>query len=101
MSAIIRPSRKAAGKAFSGSVAGVDREVLDDLVVANRTLARLNVLDAFGHVSMRDPKNPKRYLISRSIAPESVVATDMLALDLDSQPVHRDDQDTLLYRERF
>jgi ribulose-5-phosphate 4-epimerase/fuculose-1-phosphate aldolase len=85
----------------SGSVAGVERELLDDLVVANRTLARFGVLDAFGHVSVRDPNNPKRYLISRSIAPESVVATDILALDLDSQPVHGDDRDTLLYRERF
>src|SRR6185312_9744598 len=53
------------------------------------------------HVSVRDPKNPKRYLISRSIAPESVVASDILALDLDSQAVHKDDEDTLLYRERF
>jgi ribulose-5-phosphate 4-epimerase/fuculose-1-phosphate aldolase len=39
--------------------------------------------------------------MSRSIAPESVVASDIRALDLDSQPVHPDDQDTLLYRERF
>ena len=48
---------------LSGSVAGVDRDLIDDLVVANRTLARFGVLDAFGHVSVRDPKNPKRYLI--------------------------------------
>jgi ribulose-5-phosphate 4-epimerase/fuculose-1-phosphate aldolase len=85
----------------SPSVAAVDRELILDLVAANRTLAHFNVLDAFGHVSVRDPKNPKRYLISRSIAPESVVASDILALDLDSQPVHPDDQDKLLYRERF
>jgi HCOMODA/2-hydroxy-3-carboxy-muconic semialdehyde decarboxylase len=86
---------------LSASVATIDRELIDDLVVANRTLARFGVLDAFGHVSVRDPKNPKRYLVSRSIAPESVVASDILALDLDSQPVHPDDQDKLLYRERF
>jgi ribulose-5-phosphate 4-epimerase/fuculose-1-phosphate aldolase len=100
MSAIIRASR-AAAKGMSGSVAAVDRELIDDLVAANRTLAHFNVLDAFGHVSVRDPKNPKRYLISRSIAPESVVASDILALDLDSQPVHKDDDGKLLYRERF
>src|SRR6202035_5221432 len=46
------------------------KALIDDLVAANRTLARLNVLDAFGHVSVRDPRNPRRYLISRSIAPE-------------------------------
>jgi len=90
-----------AAAGLSASVAKVDRGLIDDLVAANRTLARFGVLDAFGHVSVRDPKDPKRYLISRSIAPESVVASDILALDLDSQAVHPEDQDKLLYRERF
>ena len=101
MSAIIQPARRAAAKGLSASVTAVELELIDDLVAANRTLASLNVLDAFGHVSVRDPKNPKRYLISRSIAPESVVASDILALDLDSQTVHSGDEDKLLYRERF
>ena len=92
---------KANSLPLSASVHGVERDLLDDLVAANRTLASFNVLDAFGHVSVRDPKNPKRYLISRSIAPESVVASDILALDLDSQPVHPEDEGKLLYRERF
>jgi len=76
-------------------------DLMDDLVVANRTLARLNVLDAFGHVSARDPRDPHRYLISRSIAPESVTAADILLLDLDSQTVDPKDDGKLLYRERF
>ena len=79
----------------------LDKAFLDDLVAANRTLARLNVLDAFGHVSVRDPRNPHRYLISRSIAPESVTAADILVLDLDSQTVDAKDDGKLLYRERF
>jgi HCOMODA/2-hydroxy-3-carboxy-muconic semialdehyde decarboxylase len=83
------------------SVPALDREIINDLVVANRTLARLNVLDAFGHVSVRDPRDPNRYLMSRSLAPESVTATDILALDLDSQTVHPRDEGKLLYRERF
>lgn len=80
---------------------GLDGELALDLVAANRTLARLGVLDAFGHISVRDPGNPHRYLISRSIAPESVTPADILRLDLDSQTVDPQDQDTLLYRERF
>ena len=79
----------------------LDKEFIDDLVVANRTLARLGVLDAFGHVSVRDPRNPHRYLMSRSIAPELVVAADILLLDLDSQTVDPKDDGKLLYRERF
>jgi len=86
---------------LAASVASMDRALIDDLVAANRMLASLGILDAFGHVSVRDPKNPKRYLMSRSIAPESVVASDILALDLDSQAVHPEDADKLLYRERF
>jgi HCOMODA/2-hydroxy-3-carboxy-muconic semialdehyde decarboxylase len=86
---------------LSTSVASLDRAIIDDVVAANRTLASLGVLDAFGHVSMRDPRNPQRYLISRSIAPESVTAGDILALDLDSQPVETEDRHKLLYRERF
>ena len=79
----------------------LDRSFVDDLVAANRTLARLNVLDAFGHVSVRDPRNPHRYVISGSIAPESVSAADILVLDLDSQTVDPKDEGKLLYRERF
>jgi ribulose-5-phosphate 4-epimerase/fuculose-1-phosphate aldolase len=79
----------------------LDPDFVDDLVAAYRTLASLNVLDAFGHVSVRDPRNPNRYLMSRSIAPEAVTAEDILVLDLDSQTVDRKDEDKLLYRERF
>jgi len=86
-------------KAKSNTVDVAD--LVDDLVAANRTMARLGVLDAFGHVSVRDPRNPHRYLISRSIAPESVSAADILLLDLDSQTVDAKDDGKLLYRERF
>src|SRR3984893_1862772 len=79
----------------------LDKAFIADLVAANRTLARLGVLDAFGHVSVRDPRNPHRYLISCSIAPESVSAADILLLDLDSQTVEPKDDGKLLYRERF
>ena len=70
-------------------------------MAAYRTLASLNVLDAFGHVSVRDPRNPNRYLMSRSVAPGAVAAADILLLDLDSQIVDPEDEGKLLYRERF
>ena len=37
-----------------------------DLVLANRILSRENVIDDFGHVSVRHPTNPGRYFLSRS-----------------------------------
>jgi ribulose-5-phosphate 4-epimerase/fuculose-1-phosphate aldolase len=78
-----------------------DPAIIDDLVAANHILAAFKVLDAFGHVSIRDPRNPNHYLISRSIAPESVTANDIVVLDLDSNPVDPKDSNIPLYRERF
>jgi hypothetical protein len=40
------------------------------LALANRILAHEGVLDAFGHVSMRHPFDPNRYLLARSRCPE-------------------------------
>jgi HCOMODA/2-hydroxy-3-carboxy-muconic semialdehyde decarboxylase len=55
---------------------------VDDLVLANRILANEGVLDAFGHVSVRDPASADRFLISRARAPELVEAGDLQLLDL-------------------
>ena len=50
----------------------------DELVAANRILAHEQVVDAFGHVSLRHPDNPHRYVLSRSRAPELVEFDDLL-----------------------
>src|SRR5512139_2389275 len=54
---------------------------------ANRMIANEGVLDAFGHVTMRHPTDPKRYLMSRSRAPELVQPEDVHEFTLDSQIV--------------
>ncbi len=73
--------------------------VVDDLVVANHILAQQGVLDAWGHVSVRHPKNPDRYLLSRSRAPALVMAGDIMEFDLDSNPI--DAKGRGLFLERF
>jgi HCOMODA/2-hydroxy-3-carboxy-muconic semialdehyde decarboxylase len=40
-----------------------------DVVIANRILAQNDVLDAYGHVSMRHPEHHDRYFLARSISP--------------------------------
>jgi len=62
-------------------------EIIEELAVANRILAHEGVLDMFGHVSIRHPRNPDRYLMSRSRSPELVEAGDVLEYTLDSEPV--------------
>ncbi len=59
----------------------------EELAIANRILAHEGVLDAFGHVSVRHPGDPNRYLLSRSRGPELVEAEDILEFTLDSQPL--------------
>ena len=62
-------------------------EARRELSLANHIVANEGVIDAFGHVSMRHPDNPRRYLLSRSRAPELVSPEDFIEYDLDSQPV--------------
>lgn len=73
--------------------------IIDDLVAANRILAGLEVLDGFGHVSVRHPDRPDRFLLSRSLAPELVTRDDILTFDLDSNVQDRDTRTP--YLERF
>lgn len=62
-------------------------DLIADLAVANRILGHEGVLDAFGHVSVRHPTDPGRYLLSRSRAPALVEPEDILEYTLDSEPV--------------
>jgi ribulose-5-phosphate 4-epimerase/fuculose-1-phosphate aldolase len=73
--------------------------LVDDLVAANRILADQGVVDAYGHVSVRDDRDPQRYWLSRSLAPELVTAGDIVEHDLDSVGVNAAGR--TLYLERF
>ena len=73
--------------------------LIQDLVIANRILAKEDVVDAYGHVSVRHRDNPKHFFISRSLAPELIEKTDIVELGLDGQPVR--DEKRSLYLERF
>lgn len=77
----------------------VDPALIEDLVAANRILVDQGVMDGYGHVSVRHPADPQRYLMSRSIAPELVTAADVMEYDLDSTPV--DARGRATYLERF
>ncbi len=54
---------------------------------ANRMIANEGVLDAFGHVTVRHPIDPTRYLMSRSRGPELVQPEDIHEFTLDSEPL--------------
>jgi HCOMODA/2-hydroxy-3-carboxy-muconic semialdehyde decarboxylase len=58
-----------------------------DIALASRMLANEGVLDAFGHVSLRHPADPGRYLLARSRSPLAIEPADVLEFTLDSEPV--------------
>ncbi len=70
-----------------------------NLVVANRILAHQGVVDAYGHVSIRNPLNPERFLLSRSRSPELVEEKDIMEFTLDGKVVGDDRRPP--YLERF
>jgi ribulose-5-phosphate 4-epimerase/fuculose-1-phosphate aldolase len=70
-----------------------------ELVLANHILAFENVLDAYGHVSVRDPGTPGTFLMSRSRSPEIVTEADILAHDFTGAVAGVPEPE--LYRERY
>jgi ribulose-5-phosphate 4-epimerase/fuculose-1-phosphate aldolase len=73
--------------------------LIEDIVIGSRVLADFGVLDGFGHVSARDPKNPNHFLMSRSLAPALVTADDIMEFDLDGNAV--DARGRTVFLERF
>jgi ribulose-5-phosphate 4-epimerase/fuculose-1-phosphate aldolase len=74
----------------------VAAEFLADLAAASRILAAQGVVDAFGHVSIRHPSAPDRYLMARSTAPARVIPGDMVEYDLDSNACNADGRSSFL-----
>jgi HCOMODA/2-hydroxy-3-carboxy-muconic semialdehyde decarboxylase len=73
-------------------------DLLRDLVIANRILSKEDVVDAYGHISVRHPHNSKRFFMSRSLAPELVERLDLIEFDQEGEPVKDKRQP---YLERF
>ena len=96
----------AAGIAFEQSTqkaaapsAPSSQTTIDELVLANHMLSSEGVLDAYGHVSVRDPRNPNRFYLARHMPAGLVTAADVIQYDLDSKPVQGDPNAG--YTERF
>jgi ribulose-5-phosphate 4-epimerase/fuculose-1-phosphate aldolase len=72
---------------------------LEELVTANRILAREGVVDSFGHVSIRHPERPDRYILSRARAPECIEVEDLMEFTSDGTPIDAGGRKP--YAERF
>ncbi|MBX9774273.1 MAG: class II aldolase/adducin family protein [Xanthobacteraceae bacterium] len=75
------------------------KAVIDDLVAGNRILYNEDIVDGYGHISARDPRDPDRFLLSRARAPGLIVAGDIMEFGMDGEPVKDDGRP--VYSERF
>ncbi len=75
-----------------------NKSLLEDLSTANRILFNEGVVDAFGHVSVRNPANPETFYLARNMAPNQVRPEDIVEHYLDGSPVS---DDRKLYLERY
>ena len=90
----------AAGAGRANAAPPTKAQVIEDLVYGNRILYNEGVLDAFGHISVRDPQNPSRFYMSRGLAPSQVTTKDILEYDLDCKALGVPNPNTG-YGERF
>lgn len=74
-------------------------QALEELVTANRILAREGVVDAFGHASIRHPDLADRYFLSRARAPECIEVDDLMEFTLDGTAIEARGRKP--YAERF
>ena len=70
-----------------------------ELAAANRILFNQGVVDAFGHVSMRNPSNPEQFLLAKNMAPATVTPADVLTFDMQGKLLGSEDHK--VYLERF
>jgi HCOMODA/2-hydroxy-3-carboxy-muconic semialdehyde decarboxylase len=97
LAATAHPAVSAQAAATSGGP--VSPALLEDLAAAYRILEMEGVVDAYGHVSMRHPGNPNRFLMSRSLGPALVTPADIMEYDLDATPIDPQGRTSVL--ERF
>jgi HCOMODA/2-hydroxy-3-carboxy-muconic semialdehyde decarboxylase len=74
-------------------------KVITELVIANRILAHEDVVDAYGHVSVRNPEASERFFLAHSKSPALIEADDIVEHTLDGEALRKDARP--LYLERY
>ncbi len=81
------------------SIPKTAQEAIRQVVMANRILGNEGILDALGHVSVRNPENANTFFQARSISPFEATQDDILEIDLDGNVVTKTTMRP--YGERF
>lgn len=87
------------GTVYGGTVPSTIDGARLELCHASRILSATGVLDAFGHVSCRNPENRDHFLMSRRMAPGLVTVADIFEHDAEANGVAEPNKS--LFLERF
>lgn len=85
---------------MSDSMTAPSAELLDEIVDANHILFHQGVVDAFGHISARNDRDPSQFLLARNLAPGLVTAADIVACHVETGESVQPDPPRL-YLERY
>jgi HCOMODA/2-hydroxy-3-carboxy-muconic semialdehyde decarboxylase len=94
-----KKSRSKSSVKSNSSANAAIKALITDLVTGNHILYDQKVMDGYGHLSARDPRDPNRFLMSRARAPGMVEASDIMVFGLDGEPIKDDGRP--VYSERF
>ncbi len=98
--ALLAPASTALAQGARAQTADqAEAALLNDLLLANHILADQEVLDAFGHISVRSIKNPKHFYLARARAPGLVEPADIIEFDENAEAI--DARGRAPYQERF
>jgi HCOMODA/2-hydroxy-3-carboxy-muconic semialdehyde decarboxylase len=95
----LAPAEAVGGARRSSSGGPVAPELRLDIAIGSRICAAQDVFDAYGHLSVRHPAAPERFVMTRSMPPALATANDLVELDLESDPCEGTDRP--LFLERF
>ena len=59
----------------------INKDLVDNLVIANHILYEQGVVDGFGHISVRNDTLPESFYLSCNRAPALVCETDIVCYD--------------------
>lgn len=58
---------------------------IEELVIGTKILVNEGIMDVFGHISVRDPDDPDKFLLGQKLAPNWITTDDIQTLTMDGE----------------
>ncbi len=67
------------------TITPAQQTVFEELVTATKILLHEGILDTFGHISARDPEDPKSFFLAQKLAPSHITTGDIQRFNLEGE----------------